>query len=244
MEKRASRDPRFLIIETSSRVGQVALGEGDRLCGVRRLDEARKHARDLVPMMAALMAEGHWKPKEIDAVIVSLGPGSYTGLRVGTMSAKTFAYATGAKIIGVPTFLAIARQTPAGIAAVDVVADAQQKKIYAESFRRDANGTMMESTSLRIVSVSDWHTTRDSDVPVTGPGLRIYHDEMSAACLPADLWDPQPTTLLAIAFARFRLGESDDIWPMEPIYLRPSSAEEKKRDRDAATVGGGQADHG
>ena len=244
METRASRDPRFLIIETSGRVGQVALGEGDRLCGVHRLDEARKHARDLVPMIAALMTEEHWKPKEIDAVIVSLGPGSYTGLRVGIMSAKTFAFATGAKVIGVPTFLAIARQTPAANAAVDVIANAQQRKIYSQSFCRDASGRMRESASLQIVPVSDWSTARDSSAPVTGPGLRIYQDKLSTACLPADLWDPQPATLSAVGFERFRLGESNDIWAIEPIYLRPSSAEEKKRDRDAATVGGGQADHG
>jgi tRNA threonylcarbamoyladenosine biosynthesis protein TsaB len=244
MERSVSREPRFLIIETSSRVGQVALAEGDRVCGVRRLDEARRHARDLVPMIVELMAERDWKPKEVDAVIVGLGPGSYTGLRVGIMSAKTFAYATGVKAIGVPTFLAIARQTPAGIASVDVIADAQQGKVYSQSFRRDAGETMRESATLQIVSVSDWGTARDSSVPVTGPGLGIYQKTLSAACLAPDLWDPQPATLSAVGFERFRLGESNDIWAIEPIYLRPSSAEEKKRDRDAATVGGGQADHG
>src|SRR5262245_54581541 len=92
-------EPRLLILETSGKTGRVALAEGARLGIVRTLDEARRHARDLAPTIAQLCADYGWKVRELDGVVVSLGPGSYTGLRVGIMSAKTLAYASGCIVL-------------------------------------------------------------------------------------------------------------------------------------------------
>src|SRR5687768_15743162 len=73
--------PRILIIETSGRTGHVAVAHGSELLNVRTLDETRRHARDLAPAVAELLKSLQWNPRDIDAVFVSLGPGSYTGLR-------------------------------------------------------------------------------------------------------------------------------------------------------------------
>src|SRR5438132_10647915 len=105
-------DPNLLILETSGRVGQVALARGPRLLELRRLDETRRHARDLAPAVADLLDKQHWTPRAIQAVLVDRGPGSYTGLRVGIISAKTFAYATGCALLAVDAFAAIALQAP------------------------------------------------------------------------------------------------------------------------------------
>ena len=105
-------NPRLLLIETSGRSGQVALAEGNALLAVRRLDEARHQARDLAPAVADLLAAIGWKPRDIAAIVVSRGPGSYTGLRVGIMSAKTFAYAAGCALLAIDTFAVIAAQAP------------------------------------------------------------------------------------------------------------------------------------
>src|SRR5688500_13907519 len=103
---------RFAILDTSQRVGWVALARGERVLASRRLDEARRHARDLAPALAELLAEQGWKARALEGVIVSRGPGSYTGLRVGLMSAKTLAYAAGCPLLAIDTFAAIALQTP------------------------------------------------------------------------------------------------------------------------------------
>src|SRR5262249_5318634 len=126
--------PRSLLLETSQQPGFVALGEGANLLEVRRLDEARRHARDLAPAVAELLAHERWKPRDMDGVLVSRGPGSYTGLRVGVMSAKTFAYATGCALVALETFAVIASQAPAEIKQLTVLADAQQDKVYIQNF--------------------------------------------------------------------------------------------------------------
>jgi tRNA threonylcarbamoyladenosine biosynthesis protein TsaB len=224
-------EPRVLILETSGRIGRVALAHGTEVLGEQRLDEARRHARDLVPAVAGLLAAQGWQPKDVQVVLVSRGPGSYTGLRVGITSAKTFAYVTGCTLLAVETFAALALQAPAEATRVDVLADAQQEKAYIQSFARPQAGAWASTSPLRIQAVADWLAERDRGVWATGPGLRVYGSRLPEATLlvEATAWDPQPESILALGLARYRAGERDDLWTLEPLYLRPSSAEEKRR---------------
>src|SRR5262245_29338184 len=128
--------PRLLMIETSSRAARVALALGDSLLAEARLDEVRRQARDLAPAVAELLRGQGWKARDLQGVIVSLGPGSYTGLRVGIISAKVLCYAVGCPLVGVETFSAIALQAPADAVRLYVLADAQQDKVYVQPFAR------------------------------------------------------------------------------------------------------------
>jgi tRNA threonylcarbamoyladenosine biosynthesis protein TsaB len=223
-------EPRLLILETSGRVGQVALACGERLLRGRRLDEARRHARDLAPAVADLLGAEGWRPRDVDAVIVSRGPGSYTGLRVGVMAAKAFAYATGAALVAVETFEAIAAQAPPDVLAVDVVADAQQGKVYAQHFRRETpSGPMAPATPLAIRPLGPWLASRDASALVSGPGVRAYRERIPAdmSLLSPDAWDPVPASLLRLGLAHYRAGRRDNPYTLEPLYLRPSAAEEQ-----------------
>jgi tRNA threonylcarbamoyladenosine biosynthesis protein TsaB len=228
----------FLVLETSGRAGQVAVADGESLLRWRSLDETRRHARDLAPAVAAILAELDWKPSQVAAVFVSQGPGSYTGLRVGIMSAKAFAYATGAALIGVPTFQTIALQAPPSSMSVEVLADAQQDRIYVQRFeRREVSGDLLPASPLAIRPFAEWLADRKDSDWLTGPGLRRFHDRLpgGSTILDAGSWDPMPESLLRLALARYRAGERDDPIALEPIYLRPSSAEEKW---DARPAGG------
>src|SRR5258705_13496703 len=110
-----------------------------------------RHGRALGPAVVSLLEELGWKPRDVNVVLVSRGPGSYTGLRVGIMSAKTFAYATGAALLAIDTFAAIASQAPAEVVCVDVIADAQQDKLYVQRFgRSEAAAGMQPASPLRI----------------------------------------------------------------------------------------------
>jgi tRNA threonylcarbamoyladenosine biosynthesis protein TsaB len=226
----SEKGERFLILETSGRAGRVAAAEAESLLRWRTLDETRRHARDLAPAVAAILAELDWKPRQVAAVFVSQGPGSYTGLRVGIMSAKAFAYATGAALVGVPTFQAIALQAPVNSMSIEVLADAQQDRIYVQRFeRREASGDIFPASPLAIRPFAEWLADRKGSDWLTGPGLRRFHDRLPAgtAIVEPESWDPLPESLLRIALARYRGGERDDPIAFEPIYLRPSSAEEK-----------------
>ncbi len=224
--------PRLLILETSGRVASVAVAEGNRLLGTRRLDEARRHARDLAPAVAGLLTEQGWRPRDVHAVLVSRGPGSYTGLRVGVMSAKAFAYATGCALLAVDTFAAVALQAPDACDRLDVLADAQQERVYFQPFTREG-GVWRPLEELTIVSVTDWLTQRRADAWVTGPGLKKWEGRLPPAVPRVEeaRRDPRPESVLRLGLARHRAGERDAVWSVEPLYLRPSSAEEQWQGR-------------
>ena len=213
--------PRFLILETSHRIGTVALALGDTIVEERALDESRRHARDLAPAIQELLTRQGWRARALDGVIVSRGPGSYTGLRVGLMSAKTLAYATGCALLAIDTFEAIAEQAPPTL--LDVIADAQQDNVYVERFG-------MHSEPLTIMPFAMWlESALALEVVVTGPGLETFADRLppELTILPRETWLPRPAGLLKLGWARFQKGERDDPFAVEPLYLRASSAEEK-----------------
>jgi tRNA threonylcarbamoyladenosine biosynthesis protein TsaB len=227
-------EPGLLILETSGRVGQVALARGESLCAVRLLDEARRHARDLAPAVAELLAGQGWQPRDLHGVIVSQGPGSYTGLRVGIMSAKTLAYSIRCALLAVETFAAIALQAPEDVPRLDVLADAQQEKVYVQRFARSSPAAaLLPLTRLNIQPLSEWLDGLETETWVSGPGLRGNENRFAsqAHLVEAVSWDPQPASLLRLGLARYQRGERDDPWTLEPLYLRPSSAEEKLRQR-------------
>jgi tRNA threonylcarbamoyladenosine biosynthesis protein TsaB len=221
-------EPRLLILETSGRVGQVALAAGTRLLGMRQLAETRRQARDLAPAVAALLSEHGWQPGQVQAVVVSRGPGSYTGLRVGVMSAKAFAYAAGCALLAIDTFAAVAAQAPANVARIDVLADAQQDKVYEQGFVRRPAG-WQANTLLAIRPFDDWLARRDATAWVTGPGLRKWEERLPADVPRVEMAqrEPRVESLLHLGLARWQAGECDDLWGLEPLYLRPSSAEEQ-----------------
>ncbi len=239
-------EARLLIIETSGSPGWVALARGPRVYGRRTLDQpvaqpgaqARRHARDLAPAVRDLLQEQSWRPDDITAVLVSRGPGSYTGLRVGIMSAKAFAYASGCLVLGIDTFAAIALQS-GGASPVSVIADAQQGKVYDRQFRVAPADLPVAQTPLAIRPLAEWLDSLAEDVRITGPGVRSFRDRLPAERIVAqlvaeELWDPTPESLLHLGLARLARGEKDDFWQLEPLYLRPSSAEEKWQARQRA----------
>src|SRR5262245_54270024 len=221
-------DPRLLLLETSGKRGQVAVALGERVVGRRSLDEGRRHARDLAPAVADLLRDQGWSARQLDAVLVSRGPGSYTGLRVGIVSAKALAYATGCAILGIDTFAVLAHQAPPACDRLDVIADAQQQNVYVQPFARTAGG-WRPTAGLAIRPFHDWLANRDPLARVTGPGLEKWSGQVPAdvARVAEGLCTPSVDSLMSLGLARYRAEERDDLYALEPLYLRPSSAEQQ-----------------
>lgn len=219
-----------LIFETSGRIGRLGLARGSQLIDERLLDETRRHARDLAPSVAELLHRCNARVRDVTAIFVSLGPGSYTGLRVGLISAKVLAYAAECALIGVPTFEAIASQTTALSQEFDVIADAQKGKLYSQRFARlPESGVTNSQSELDIVTIRDWLAIRPREVGVTGPGLRLVSHLLPTETPTAALDDCEAAVagVLRVGWPRFVAGQRDDPFLLEPIYLRPSSAEEQ-----------------
>lgn len=215
---------RWLLVETSGRTGEVAIAEDDRFIASARLDSGRQHARDLIPAVATLFDRAGWSPADVSSVAVSIGPGSYTGLRIGVMTAKALAYATGCELISIPTFHVIAHQAEIAGDSLEVIADGLKGKLYAQPFSRQSpSNEWRPAGKLAIVTEVDWRASLSANTLVTGPGVGTVGNLPNV--IPESQREPRVATLLALAATgRYACA---DVFGLEPLYLRPSSAEEQ-----------------
>jgi len=218
----------WLILETSGRVAKVGLARCGAVVRATQLDDTRRHARDLAPTVTAMLDAESLRPADLTGVMASRGPGSYTGLRVGLVSAKALAYAVGCKLVAVDTFAAIAEQTPAETDQVWVIADALQGQVYVQGFARVAGG-WSAADSLRIVSFEDW-LPHAAEKWVSGPGVSVYADRIPEECRLVAQADREPRVESVFAAgARLEALSREELFALEPLYLRGSSAEEKAK---------------
>ncbi len=171
------------------------------------------------------------KPGDVELLAVGVGPGSYTGLRVGLMAAKTLAYATGRPLVGLDSLEVVARNAPADAMRVSVIADAQRGQLYVADYDRVAEGHLVRAGTSRIEPLDAWLARLEPATLVLGPGL---DSARIRAALPAGLSAGDPALnypaghhLIDLARQKWADGRRDDLWLLEPLYLRRSSAEEQ-----------------
>jgi tRNA threonylcarbamoyladenosine biosynthesis protein TsaB len=194
------------------------------------LDDTRRHARDLAATVEQILKDESLKPTELAGVMVGRGPGSYTGLRVGLMSAKAFAYATGCKLIAVDTFASIAAQAPVEAERLWVIADALQNHIYIQRFSRSTDGKWLPEDGLRIERVEESLKQAVAGTWMTGPGVKVYanHIPSGCPCVPETDREPRVEGVFAVGKLLPALTREQQ-FALEPLYLRGSSAEEKAK---------------
>src|SRR5436190_605976 len=131
--------------------GSVAALEDDRVLVEQDIHPGQRSAQSLAPAMRDVLASVGWKPAEVELVAVAIGPGSFTGLRVGVATAKTFAYVAGCKIIGVDTLEAIAWRTSVEHREFYTILDAHRKQVFAARFSRAESGDLERKTPSGLI---------------------------------------------------------------------------------------------
>jgi tRNA threonylcarbamoyladenosine biosynthesis protein TsaB len=231
-------EAKVLLLETSGSSGIVALAFGSNIVSHRVLEIAKKHVSDMAPAIAEMLKECGWEAKNLDAIATGIGPGSYTGLRIGLMSSRTLSMMTGARLLGISTFEILAQHfLEVGHAKVEIIADAQQDKIYAQHFENN-NSQLISASELKIVSTAEWVANRDISFAIAGPGVPKVIPLVPAnqGMVVEQSGDINKESFLALALKKLFSHHSDDPLSLQPLYLRRSSAEEQwdKRIADKA----------
>lgn len=233
--------PLLLALETSTDVCGVALFAAKTLCFEAMLQRGRVHAEQLVPLIANALERCGLQPTDLDAVAVSMGPGSYTGLRVGVSTAKGLVEATGARLIGVPTLEALAASVQPYAKPGDLVVpllNSRRTEVYAAAYRIEPDAALhllADPIALEASAVPNWvaQTNSTHTTWLVGEGALRIADHLSP--LPTfRLLHPRQHNLRAfwvgqLALARYHAERFEDSAASEPFYLKDFVAKSHQR---------------
>jgi tRNA threonylcarbamoyl adenosine modification protein YeaZ len=256
---------RVLGIETSTLRCEIAVADERGTVAAMNLPVDSKPTATLIPSIRQLCEQVSWLPRDFDLVCIDVGPGSYTGLRVGLTCAKTLAFAAHAALATAESTNVIARRVPVTGSFLDVVLDAARGQVFCQRFHaveatppsnltvsqpRNASGSSDRLSSDRsddhrdspstsewaalgpidIIPADAWAQKLTESTVVAGPALVKYRHLVTDRSPMANesLWWPSAAHVIERGVEQFRTAPLRSFWTLEPLYMRPSAAEEKK----------------
>jgi tRNA threonylcarbamoyladenosine biosynthesis protein TsaB len=229
---------RVLGIDTATRFASVAVAVDGRGVVERTLPMSGSHGRTLFPLIEEVLAVADLGPDAVDLIAVSIGPGSFTGLRVGLSAAKGLALASNAALVGVPTLDAYALAAGRRAGTVWTVLDARKGEVYAAAFRWHCDAPEKVEPTMAVTPVA-LVGRMDAACTLVGDGVDSY----------AELWRSRlgpeatlielatlPPSAYAVATcgvqlaARHGLAAADHL---EPVYCRLPEAQAGRDQREA-----------
>ena len=221
----------WLILETSGRVGKIGLARGGAVVRSVALDDTRRHARDLAATVESVLKAESLAPSDLTGVMVGRGPGSYTGLRVGLDVRKGAGLCDRVRTSSRWTPSRPSRSRRRAKRGAYGSSPMRCRSRFTLSSSREIEGGWTAADELRIVVVEEWLALAAAGTWITGPGVKVYADR-----IPRD--EPARSRSGPRAARRervrgrdnvYRCCHAEEMFALEPLYLRGSSAEEKAK---------------
>ncbi len=243
-------EPLILSIETATRAGSVALLRGSALLSAREGDPARSHSSDLLELISEVLKDGGCSLREVDLFAVALGPGSFTGLRIGIATVKSLASTLECRTVGVPTLEALAFAAGRGSRVVALL-PAGRGELFAQSFKGKDGSVVALGEATHIPPESLLYELRaERSIRFAGEGAHAQSEKIEARAKEEGIpfieeKDEEPlyareAWVLAprienlaryvgqLALERYRRGDTSGPEELSAIYVRPSDAELKE----------------
>lgn len=223
----------ILGLDTATPTGSVALSDDGRLLCELTFKAPESYAAVLLPAVETLLGQARIKLKEVEGFAVSLGPGSFTSLRIGLATVKGMARATGRPAVGVPTLDILAWNLPCGGPVICPIIDAKRGEVYACTYRYHPEvGEMERLSPYAVIAPAGVVDLCQGEMILTGDGLDAYEELLEgllgsrARFAPPSSRYPRAAVMNTLAFERFKRGEVDDLAGLAPIYVRRYRAKE------------------
>ena len=228
----------IVAIETSSRIGSVALGDSQGLWSEAPFSGPMRHTSECLPTIKTLLAQHHHSPADISELRLSIGPGSFTGLRIAVSLAKSMALAQGVRIVTVDTLDVIAANLtdPTGPTSCITLLDAKRNQFFAAGYTRNSNQEIwhkdLNDCILTAKEIMTGFAARHTPIHVLGDALLYHKDKfLGKKTVIADesLWSPQASKVFTLGHEKSQKGLFADPMTLEPFYLRGPQVTLKKR---------------
>jgi tRNA threonylcarbamoyladenosine biosynthesis protein TsaB len=211
----------ILCLETATKVCSLSLvKDGVEIATINHFSDSYSHAERLNGLLLDLLAQNNIKLNDLDAVAVSEGPGSYTGLRIGTSTAKGLCYALEIPLIAINSLKALAAQKRGQGTLICPMFDARRMEVYSAIFDSDMNE--LEATRAVIIDEESYqHFLSNQPVCFIGPGAEKCQDALQHSNAKFDLnANVSAKGMNAFAHAKFEQKDFVDLAYFEPFYLK------------------------
>ena len=224
---------KVLGIDTSTSCGAVGLIDDGEVLSDHVLNIPVTHSERLLGAIDCVLGEGRCSTGDVDGWAISLGPGSFTGLRIGVSTVKGLALATGKPVVGVASLDVLASQVSPTPYLICPVLDARKKEVYSAFYRYGEGNLLGRRSDYQALRPGDLVKKIKEQTIFLGNGLRTYRDFLllslpSLAIFPAaPVHVPHGSTVATLGLELLKKGEHLNISTFSPIYIRPSEAEVK-----------------
>ena len=231
----------LLAIETSSRQLGIAVLEGEHLLSSFELVAEHPHAAELPEAVRRSLKAARLTLEQLEAIVVDIGPGSFTGLRIGLAFVKAMAFSLKKPVVGVASLDVLAANIPLAARPICPMLDAKQKNVYAALYQVE-HAQVTRRTDPLLGPPADMLARISEPTIFLGDGAGLYREQIiqrlgdKALFATEDLWLPRAATLGRLGSARFLRGEQDDASRLVPLYLYPQDCSVRGPDRPTAVL--------
>ncbi|MBW8016982.1 MAG: tRNA (adenosine(37)-N6)-threonylcarbamoyltransferase complex dimerization subunit type 1 TsaB [Planctomycetes bacterium] len=240
-----SKKPIILALETSGRAGSVALGWGDGIISEKFFSAPMRHNSELFETIAGLLAKSDSNPSDIAEIYISIGPGSFTGIRIAVTMAKMMALAKKIRIVGVKTTDALAENAKTcineqnlQINRIATIIDAKRNHFFTAVFEKNGDqwAKTTDDTLIKAAEFVERFAGGDQPLWLLGEGLLYYKDKFAAdgiKVIDEQYWAARASGIYKQGRKQAKNGDFTPPKQLSPLYLRKTDAEENLEKRIA-----------
>ncbi len=237
---------KILGLDSSGIVASVAVVEEETLLAEYTVDYKKTHSQTLLPMLDTIGKMIELDMQTIDAIAVAAGPGSFTGLRIGSATAKGLGLALEKPIVAVPTTEALAYNLFGSRGIVCPLMDARRNQVYTGIYRFRGNEmvTVEGQMAVDIDMVAEKLNALGEEVIFLGDGVPVFREilkeKIQVPCIfaPAHVNKQRASAVAALGLVYARQGRLENAAEHKPEYLRMSQAERERKEREKQQMGG------
>ena len=227
-----------LAIDTSTMMATCAVLDEDYLLGEFSLNQDMSHSENLIPMVKEILDNLKVKPQDIDLYGVAIGPGSFTGLRIGVATVKAFAHLFDKAIVGVSSLEALAYNLPYNGIIVPMI-DARRNRVYTGLYKWEGEKliNIVEPSAMEIGDLLEI-LQQYENIIVNGNGSRLYRDKIvntlggKVKLSPIGLNECKASSIGELAAIKYNEGIRDNYYTLAPNYLKESQAQRELRKKE------------